>query len=69
VLKEAEAVRVIRPSLPDIDMEAVVAQTAFKGSRDRRINKITILIRDLLGYVILPPLGWDVGRLGLISVG
>jgi hypothetical protein len=50
VLKEAEAVRVIRPSLPDIDMEAVVAQTAFKGSRDRRINKLIILIRELFTY-------------------
>jgi hypothetical protein len=69
VLKDAEAVRVMRPSLPEIDMEAVVAQTAFKGSRDRRINKLTILIRDLLRYAILLPLGWDFGRLGLISIG
>ena len=57
VLKDAEAVRVMRPSLPEIEMEALVAQTAFKGSRDRRINKLTILIRELFTYGLMLPLG------------
>jgi len=57
VLKDAEAVRVMRPSFPEIDMEAVVAQPAFKGSRDRGINKVTILIRQRFIYGLMLPLG------------
>ena len=57
VLKDAEAVRVMRPSLPEIDMKALVAQTAFKGSRDRRINKLTIFIRELFTHGLMLSFG------------
>jgi hypothetical protein len=57
VLKDAEALRVMRPSFPEIDMEALVAQTTSKGNRDRRINKLTILVRDLFRYAVMLPLG------------
>jgi hypothetical protein len=57
VLKDAEAERVMRPSFPEIDMEALVAQTTSKGRRDRRIHNLTILIRDLFRYALMLSLG------------
>ena len=44
-------------TLYSIDMEALVAQTTSKGNRDRRINKLTILVRDLFRYAVMLPLG------------
>jgi hypothetical protein len=48
VLKEAEALRTIGPSLPKTDMEALVAQAGVEEKKRVRRNSINVVSPGLL---------------------